>query len=105
LRRAQKDTPEAVDLMSELRSLLTDADSLRDYALGPANDKGERPLKNPMYFSKSVSLKRDLVETILRCFEQMFDVRAMQQFYEVVIEEVGRASPDVQVAIMERLHS
>lgn len=105
LRRADKDTAEAVDLMSELRSLLIDADSLRDYALSPANDKGVRTIKNPMYYVKSIGLKRDLVETILRCFEQMFDVRAMQQFYDVVVEEVGRASPDVQAAIMDRLHT
>jgi hypothetical protein len=72
LRRADKDTAEAVDLMSELRSLLIDADSLRDYALSPANDKGVRTIKNPMYYVKSIGLKRDLVETILRCFEQMF---------------------------------
>jgi hypothetical protein len=103
LRHADKD--EAVDLMRELRGLIADCDALRDFSLNPADDKGDRKIRNAMYFSKSVALRRDLAETMLKCWEQMFDVRAMQQFYDIVVEEVGRASPDVQAAIMERLHS
>ena len=93
-----------IHLMETLRDLMVDAVLIREYSMTkPDEATGERGIKNPMFFAQSVKLRRELIETILKTWHEAFDLRRMQEFYGVILDEVGRASPEVQAAIMERL--
>jgi hypothetical protein len=94
---------DAINLMATLRDLMVDATMVREYAMSKPDENGNRTIKNPMYFANSVKLRRDLVETMLKTWHESFDLRRMQEFYEIILDEIGKASPEVQGAIMERL--
>ncbi len=93
-----------IHLMDHLRDLMVDAVLIREYSMGkPDEATGARGIKNPVFFAQSVKLRRELIETILKTWHEAFDLRRMQDFYGVILDEIGRASPEVQAAIMERL--
>jgi hypothetical protein len=103
VRKTTKGAAGCVDLQAELRDMLSDAEKIREYALGAPDESGARKIKNPQIFAKAVSLKRELVESLVKNWTAAFDTRRMQEFYDVVIDEIGRASPDVQSDIVQRL--
>lgn len=95
---------EQFDMVVEIRNLYKDAEKLRSYAVVPDDsyDDGER-IKNPMAFDKSIARRAQILETAIRAVQEIWDLRTMQMFYEIVIEEIGRADLHTQKRILERL--
>ena len=98
----------SLDFVTEIHKLYADANLLRQFSMADVIDKdtgeliGEK-IKNPAMFDKSIARRADLLETAIKTVQEVWDLRTMQNFYETIIEEIGRESPAVQRAIMERL--
>lgn len=87
-----------LDLLSKFESLFADAMLLREYAVNP-----EGKIKNPHFFRDSVALRDKLLGTALRACESIWNLRRQISFYDLVVEEIAKASPEVAQQIMERL--
>lgn len=97
---------QTLDFVAEIHSLYRDANMLRAFAIsnvvaedGTTSEK----IKNPAAFDKSIVRRADLLETAIKAVQEVWDLRTMQNFYETIIEEIGRESPEAQRRIMERL--
>lgn len=88
-----------MDFMQRLESLYEDAETLRKFSV---DDKTGR-VKLPKYLTQSVSLRQKLLETALKAMQEVWDLRRMQAFYDSVLEEIAKESPEVAMRIMERL--
>jgi hypothetical protein len=88
----------SLDLLAKFQELYDDSMLLRGYAVN-----AEGNVKNPMIFRDSVALRDRLLQTALRAAEAVWNLRRQIEFYDLVVDEVAKASPEVAQAIMERL--
>ena len=94
------------DMILEIKKLYADAEMLRSYAIKEVHgDDGEtrEQIKNPVAFDKSIARRANLLETSISAVQQIWNLRTMQNFYEVVVQEIGKADPDTQKRILVRL--
>lgn len=96
-----------LDFVAEIHALYSDAQKLRAYAMKvkPDPETGEmvEHINNPAAFDKSIVRRANLLETAIKAVQEVWDLRTMQNFYETIIEEIGKESPETQRRIMERL--
>lgn len=96
-----------LDFVAEIQTLYRDASMLRAYAVknkpDPTSGELVEHINNPAAFDKSIVRRAHLLETAIRAVQEVWDLRTMQNFYETIIEEIGRESPEAQRRIMERL--
>lgn len=96
-----------LDFVVEIHALYADARKLRAYAMknkpNPETGEIEEHINNPAAFDKSIVRRASLLETAIKAVEQVWDLRTMQNFYETIIDEIGKESPECQKRIMERL--
>lgn len=96
-----------LDFVAEIHALYADARMLRAYAMktrpDPVTGEQVEVINNPAAFDKSIVRRAGLLETAIKAVQEVWDLRQMQAFYETVIEEIGRESPEVQKRIMVRL--
>lgn len=98
---------QTLDFVAEIHALYADAQMLRAFGVTQVVDDdgvvtGEK-IKNPAAFDKSIVRRADLLESAIKAVQEVWDLRKMQMFYELIIEEIGAESPDCQRRIMERL--
>lgn len=84
--------------------ILYDVSLLRATAVTIGED-GKEKAKNPMLLEKVVGKKLDILDTWIKSQEFMFGLEQMEKLFMVVIEEVGRVSPEAQAAILVRLRA
>lgn len=96
-----------IDFVAEIQSLYRDASMLRAYSVkeraDPETGELREVINNPAAFDKSIVRRADLLETAIRAVQEVWDLRTMQNFYETIIDEIGKESPECQRRIMERL--
>lgn len=96
-----------LDFVAEIHKLYSDAQKLRAYAMKTRTDPetGEmvEAINNPAAFDKSIVRRAALLETAIKAVQEVWDLRTMQNFYETIIDEIGKESPETQRRIMERL--
>ena len=96
-----------IDFVGEIQSLYADAKLMRAYAMNktvnPETGEETEEIDNTQVFDRSILRRTDILETAIRAVEQVWDLRMMQNFYELIIEEIGLESPACQRRIMERL--
>lgn len=95
-----------IDFMSRLEGLYEDAELLRAYAVAKGYDvDGNEVLKIkiPTFFAQSIKLRSDLLENGVRTIQQVYDLRRMQQFHDMIIEAIAEESPECALKITERL--
>jgi len=95
-----------LDFGAEIPKLYTDAEMLRAFAISVREgEDGEQveKIKNPVAFEKSIKARASLIETSLKVLQEVWDMRAMQAFNEMIVEEIGRESPECQRRILQRL--
>lgn len=96
-----------LDFVAEIRSLYADAQKLRAYAMKmrPNAETGEMEehINNPAAFDKSIVRRASLLETAISAVQEVWNLRTMQNFYETIIDEIGKESPECQRRIMVRL--
>lgn len=95
-----------IDFAAEIPRLYADAEMLRAFSVkdleGEDGQTVER-IKNPVTFEKSIKARAGIIETGLKLLQEVWDMRAMQQFNELIIDEIGRESPECQRRILQRL--
>lgn len=96
-----------LDFVAEIHALYADARKLRAYAMknrpNPETGEIEEHINNPAAFDKSIVRRASLLETAIKAVQEVWDLRTMQNFYETIIDEIGKESPDCQERIMRRL--
>ena len=92
-----------IDFAMEIRSLYSDALMLRSFSVS-VDTEGIEKIKNPVMFEKQIGKRTQLIETTIKVLQELWDLRTMQNFYEIIIEEIGAESPEVQQRIMTRLY-
>lgn len=97
---------QTLDFVAEIHALYADANMLRAFAISTVTAEDgttSEKIKNPAAFDKSIGRRADLLETAIKAVQEVWDLRTMQNFYETIIEEIGKESPEAQRRIMERL--
>lgn len=96
-----------LDFVAEIHALYADAQKLRAYAVkakvDPATGEMVEAINNPAAFDKSIVRRASLLETAIKAVQEVWDLRTMQNFYETIIDEIGKESPECQRRIMQRL--
>ena len=85
--------------------ILYDIALLRETAVTVDPVTGKEKAKNPMLLDKVVGKKRDMLDTYIRSQEFLFGLEQMEELFRVVVEEIGKVSPEVQQAIMVRMRA
>lgn len=92
------------NFMAHFNQLLGDTQMMRRASL-TVTPEGEEKLKNPMLLDKSIGRRVDLIETWLRSQDMIWNFERMQELYHLIIDEVGKADPDTQQAILARIRA
>lgn len=87
-----------IDLIYEVGLLLDDAHALRKHSIG-----NDGQIRLPKIFSKSIDHRHTALTMFLKTAEYVADIRKLQKFHELIIEEVAKESPDVVNRVMQRL--
>lgn len=97
---------QTLDFVAEIHRLYADASMLRAYAMKNKTDADgviTEAINNPVAFDKSIVRRAGLLETAIKAVQEVWDLRTMQNFYETIIDEIGKESPETQKRIMVRL--
>jgi hypothetical protein len=95
-----------LDFAQEIEKLYADAEMLREFSVAVKTGEDGEPvekIKNAHTFEKSIKSRASLIETSLKVLDELWNARTIQQFYGIIIEEIGRADLDTQKRILERL--
>lgn len=94
-----------LDFAAEIPKLYSDAEMLRQFSVIERDVDGVpmEKIKNPVAFEKSIRARASLIETSLKVLQEVWDMRMMQQFNELIIEEIGLEAPDCKRRILQRL--
>lgn len=95
---------EVFNFMTTFNQIVRDANMMRSAAVS-ANADGTEKLKNPMLMDRSVGRRLDLIETWLRAQDLVWNFERMQELYHLILEEVGKADPQTQQAILSRIRT
>jgi hypothetical protein len=91
-----------LDFMAEALALYREAEALRDQAMTQGPD-GSRRITSPRTYTKSMSIRRDLIETCLKLVERAYDVEQTRRFYDALIDELRQESPELVERIAARM--
>jgi hypothetical protein len=93
---------ETFNFMAFFGEIVEDSNLLRESTI-IRNDDGTVKLRNPMMMDKSLQRRLSIIETYLHSIETLYNVERMRELYNLIIEEVGKVSPDLQRVILVRL--
>lgn len=97
-------TGEVFDFMGNISRLMADAEMMRSGSV-KVGDDGREQLRNPNLMDKSIGRRLGVLETWIRSQGLVWNYEKLQELYFAVIDEVGKASPDVQQAIISRIRT
>lgn len=100
--RSGEQAMQAIDFAAEVHALYADTMMLRAHSVRLEEDGTER-IKNPVLFERQIARRTALIDTTIKTLQELWDLRTMQGFYETIIDEIGKESPDAQRRILERL--
>ena len=90
-----------INLLTRLEDLYSDAEMLRAHSVTQKEDR--EVIRLPSFFAQSIKLRSDLLDNALAAMAQVWDLKRMQDLYELVMREVGKADPETQKRIIEGL--
>ncbi len=83
-------------------AIVSDADLLRGTAV-VVDAAGQQKVRNPAMLEKVIGKRLAIAETYLHAFEAVYNAERIRELYEIIVEEVGKAAPDVQLAVLARM--
>lgn len=92
------------DFFAYFQSLVADQEMVRNSAI-TTNPDGTEKLRNPAMMDKNNARKLQIIETWLHSQELVWSYDKLQELYRLIIDEVGKASPDVQQNVLVRLRA
>ena len=95
------------DFMAYFHGVVRDAELMRSKSVRRETDtetgESREVLANPMLMDNSIRRRLQIMETYLQSMDQLYNLEKIQELYRLVIDEVGKADPAVQQAILARL--
>jgi hypothetical protein len=91
-----------LDFVAEAQKLYAEAEALRDQSVAHAAD-GSLRITSPRSFTKSMTVRRDLIETCLKIVERAYDVEQTRRFYDALIAELRDESPELVERVAARM--
>jgi hypothetical protein len=100
----------AFNFLGYFHDLLSDAEALRRHALvrKPDGDIATNPdgtvlIKNPNLLGQTIAQRKGLLDTYMTAYGTVFDAKRIEDLYNLIVDEVGKAAPDVQQAVLVRM--
>jgi hypothetical protein len=87
-----------IDLLDKFQKLYDDALKLRDYSTTE-----EDKIRNPLFFTHSINARDRILNTALNAMNAIWNLRRMQALYDAILGEIGKVSPEMQIAVIDRL--
>ena len=92
----------AFDFLSAFRECWSDVQELRAHARKVGED-GKAKIVNPMLLDKTIARRVELVESMLGAQETIYNQERTRELYQIIIEELGKASVELQRSVLYRL--
>jgi hypothetical protein len=67
------------------------------------NEDGTERVLNPAMLDRNLGRRLQALETYLHSIETVYNLERIRELYELIIDEVGKADPDIQRAVLVRL--
>jgi hypothetical protein len=93
---------ETFDFMAYFNDIVRDAQMVRDSNV-TKNEDGTERLKNPVLMDRNLARRISIIQTWLQSIETVYNIEKLQELYHLIIDEVGKVSPEVQQAILVRM--
>lgn len=93
---------QAFQFFAFFNDIVADAALLRGTTIA-TNPDGTIKVKNPMMLDKSMQRRLAILDTYLHSVEAVYNMERIRELYELIIDEVGKAAPDVQMAVLARV--
>lgn len=93
---------ETFNFMAFFDEIVADSKLLRESTI-TKDENGVTKLRNPLMMDKSLGRRMALIETYLHSIETLYNVERLRELYNVIMQEIGMVSPDLQAVIMVRL--
>lgn len=94
---------EDVRYLSEIGDLMKDAKLLRAYSVRKNRTTGIEEIYNPLMFEKSMARRTAILSTAVRLVRDIWNQKAMEDFYRSVVDAACMESPLMRRRIMDRL--
>ncbi len=91
---------QAFKFFAFFQSIVEDAELLRGTAVVVDEATGKQKVRNPAMLDKVITRRLGIAQTYLQAFEAVYNAERIQELYNVIVEEVGKASPEVQMAVL-----
>ena len=90
--------PLRVDFLGAYRQLFADVAALRQSALN-----ADGSVRSPAIFDRSIRRRLALIARSVKLMSQIYSVRNVRRFFDVLVFELGSESPDLQSRFVARL--
>ena len=92
-----------LDVMGKVHRMFSDAEMLRAYSVAIDHDTTDEVISDPVFFSKSIDLRGDVLELAVKTLGQVYEYERMQRQFDLIMEAIMEESPEVALRITERL--
>lgn len=96
------DAARAFQFFSFFNNIVSDAELLRSTTV-KANPDGTESVRNPAMLEKSMRGRLAILDTYLHSVEAVYNMDRIRDLYNLIVEEVGKVSPELQQAVLVRL--
>lgn len=96
------DAARAFQFFAFFNHIVGDAELLRGTAVTRMEDGSEK-VRNPAMLEKSLRGRLAILDTYLHSVEAVYNMERIRELYDLIIDEVGKAAPDVQMAVLARV--
>ena len=97
-----QDAIAAFNFFGFFNSIVRDAELSRGIAI-TVNEDGTEKVKNPVMLDRNLARRLNILDTYLKSVETVYNMDRIRELYDLIIEEVGKADPDVQQSVLVRL--
>ena len=91
-----------INYMQQIDKLMSDAEMLRAYSM-TRDATGAEVIRSAKIFDRSISLRIGVLESAVKTLSQIYEFKRMQHFYDLIVEEIAKESPDTAERIVARL--
>lgn len=99
---AQADAISSFNFFAFFGRIVSDLDLVRGSAVTVGAD-GMEKARNPVLLDRNLSRRLQALETYLHSIETVYNLERIRELYDLIIDEVGKADPDIQRAVLVRL--
>jgi hypothetical protein len=91
-----------IDFLEQFSVLMEDARLLRAFSIGKSAD-GTETIKNPLFFSKSIDLRRQLMDTALKVMREVYALQDSKEVWDALLEEIFKEAPQIRNRILSKI--